>query len=294
MADYNYDFQCHSTLSDGDCSPSEIIIKAQKNKLKGLILTDHNTLSGYSEFKQAADNNSIETIQGVEISTKYKGIEVHILAYSIAFDIKKINKILKPIITGYNERSKKITKILEKKLGLKLNFQELLKERPAGTCVTKYHIQKKTAQISGIQPGEIGKLLNTKGKYHVPYGSWAKNPIGLIKRIKDSNAVAIFAHPGELINRSKLSKKETIKIINKLTKELIKAGIDGIEFRHPNHTTEQERLYKKIIIKNNLLGIGSSDWHGPFHHPERYLGMKGLTNKEWVLFKKELIKRTGN
>ncbi len=294
MTDYNYDFQCHSTFSDGDCSPSEIITKAKNNKIKGLILTDHNTLAGYDEFKKEANKKSIETFQGIEISTKYKDIEVHILAYSLCFDIKKVNKILTPIIKGYNERSKKIASILEKKLSIKLNFKKLLQERPPGTYVTKYHIQKKAAQITNLTTNEIGKLLNAKGKYHIPYGPWAKNPIDLIKKIKDTNAVVIFAHPGELINRSKFSPQKTIKIINQLTSELIKAGIDGIEFRHPNHTTKQESYYKKILTKNNLLGIGSSDWHGPYHHPERYLGMKGLDDKEWNIFKKELIKRTGN
>ena len=53
------DLHTHSTASDGTYSPSELIDKACDLGLKAIALTDHDTLDGIKEAREAAKNRII-------------------------------------------------------------------------------------------------------------------------------------------------------------------------------------------------------------------------------------------
>lgn len=75
------DFHIHSTASDGNCSPSEIVKIAQKRNVDIISLTDHNTTQGLNEAIKCGNNTGIKIIPGVELSTRYNNTRVHILGY---------------------------------------------------------------------------------------------------------------------------------------------------------------------------------------------------------------------
>ena len=74
------DLHTHSTFSDGTFTPTELVAAAEKLGLSAVALTDHNTIAGLSEFLTSGKGSSVETVPGVEFSTEYNGIELHILA----------------------------------------------------------------------------------------------------------------------------------------------------------------------------------------------------------------------
>ena len=73
------DLHTHSTASDGTFSPKELVEQAQQIGLGAVALTDHNTLTGLSEFVQAARGTTVRAVPGIEISPEYEGHEVHIV-----------------------------------------------------------------------------------------------------------------------------------------------------------------------------------------------------------------------
>ncbi|WP_294394240.1 PHP domain-containing protein [uncultured Clostridium sp.] len=75
------DFHIHSTSSDGNCSPSEVVMLAQKRGVDIISLTDHNTTSGINEAVKCGDYIGVKVIPGVELSTRYNDTRVHILGY---------------------------------------------------------------------------------------------------------------------------------------------------------------------------------------------------------------------
>jgi len=79
------DFHTHSDKSDGVFSPSEVVGKASEAGIKQLALTDHNTIRGLSEAQSAARASGIDSINGIEVSAKFKGETVHVLGYG--FDL---------------------------------------------------------------------------------------------------------------------------------------------------------------------------------------------------------------
>ena len=83
------DLHIHSTASDGTFSPTEIIndalkLAGDKNPVV-IALTDHDTVAGTEEFQKAAAKHKerLTAISGVEISTDYHGVEIHVLGYNI-------------------------------------------------------------------------------------------------------------------------------------------------------------------------------------------------------------------
>ena len=83
------DLHIHSNLSDGELSPKEIIDRAVNNGVSVIAIADHDTTLAYKDelFNYAKENN-VKLITAVEISTKYKGIGIHVLGYN--FDINNM------------------------------------------------------------------------------------------------------------------------------------------------------------------------------------------------------------
>ena len=90
------DLHIHSTASDGTFSPTEIVNKALKLTEKDspvvIALTDHDTVAGIDEFQKAAAKHKdrLTAISGLEISTDYHGVEIHVLGYNIDIHNKEL------------------------------------------------------------------------------------------------------------------------------------------------------------------------------------------------------------
>ena len=122
------DLHTHSYISDGSCSPTDVIKAAKKNKLKAISLTDHDSIAGLKEAKIAAEDSNIELINGIEISALYKdGRLLHILGLGI--DIHN-----EYFLNSYNKMKKareksvpKILKHIENNHGLSIDINYLHK-----------------------------------------------------------------------------------------------------------------------------------------------------------------------
>ena len=63
------DLHTHSIYSDGSSTPAELIELAAHNGLKGLALTDHDTVEGVTELMRLGEQAGLTVLSGVEIST---------------------------------------------------------------------------------------------------------------------------------------------------------------------------------------------------------------------------------
>src|ERR1041384_7339603 len=77
------DLHLHTTHSDGDWSPEEVMRRAAERGLGAIAITDHDTCSALplaQAFARKRDK-APEIISGVEISCDYSGRELHLLGY---------------------------------------------------------------------------------------------------------------------------------------------------------------------------------------------------------------------
>ncbi|RKX28158.1 MAG: phosphatase, partial [Candidatus Zixiibacteriota bacterium] len=79
--DRRIDLHIHSTFSDGNKTPAEILELAREKNLIAFSITDHDNIGAYSEVKKLRRKDDPEIIIGVELSTGRGGEDLHILGY---------------------------------------------------------------------------------------------------------------------------------------------------------------------------------------------------------------------
>ena len=80
-----YDLHSHTTASDGELSPDELIDRAIEKQITVLAITDHDTTAAIQPAKNYIAEKSLPLtlISGVEISTLWENIEIHIVGLQI-------------------------------------------------------------------------------------------------------------------------------------------------------------------------------------------------------------------
>ncbi|GAI27511.1 unnamed protein product [marine sediment metagenome] len=80
------DLHIHSTVSDGQFSPEEIVRKAAELGLSVIALADHDSVGGIAPALEAARAfPRLRVIPCVEVSTDVPSGEVHVLGYFIDY-----------------------------------------------------------------------------------------------------------------------------------------------------------------------------------------------------------------
>jgi len=61
------DLHNHTTASDGQYTPAELVQLAKKRGLSVLAVTDHDAIAGVDEAQRAGETLGIQVIRGVEL-----------------------------------------------------------------------------------------------------------------------------------------------------------------------------------------------------------------------------------
>lgn len=75
------DLHIHSTASDGELSPREIVILAKNRGIDTIAIADHNSVSSIDEASEVGKRHGVSVIPAVELSTRFNGESIHILGY---------------------------------------------------------------------------------------------------------------------------------------------------------------------------------------------------------------------
>ncbi len=240
MDDFRADLHCHSTCSDGSDEPEELLHLAKKAYLKGLSITDHDTMAAYSpKLFALADELGIQLITGVEVSSELEGLPVHILGYGL--DLNAASFLTK-IQDLRIERNRAILKKLsEKKMPIdekELNFPVVGRPHIASLMVKKGYVSSISEAFSKFL--KDGASCYAKGfKYQ---------PNEVIDFIHAAKGKAVLAHP-HFYKRSFLNR-------------LIKFSFDGIECYYGNLLKAQEAPILQVAKEKGWLATGGSDYHG--------------------------------
>ena len=68
----NVDLHCHSTASDGALAPAVLVARAFERGVRVLALTDHDTLEGLDEARQAAHSLGMQLVRTLTKQLKAK------------------------------------------------------------------------------------------------------------------------------------------------------------------------------------------------------------------------------
>ncbi|WP_071590743.1 PHP domain-containing protein [Synechococcus sp. PCC 7336] len=82
----HYNFHMHTSYSDGQLDPSQIVQQTLDLGLQGFAITDHHTVEGYRQALHLLPSNGPTLWSGMEINAGLLDCEVHILAYGFEPD----------------------------------------------------------------------------------------------------------------------------------------------------------------------------------------------------------------
>jgi hypothetical protein len=250
----NWDFHCHSSISDGLLSPSQLVARAAANGVDLLALTDHDAIDGLDEADAAARANGLRLMPGVEISIEWHGTPIHILGLGIDAACGALVQGLAALRGGRIERARRMSAELEK-VGISGAFEGALRYAQNPSLVSRAHFARYL-----VERGVCDEVKRVFDRYLVPgrpgyvEHQWATlaDATGWIAA---AGGIAVIAHPA----RYKLSLRE----IRGFLADFVAQGGQGIEVVCGSHTPDNVRQFAQLAIEFGLHASRGSDFHGP-------------------------------
>ncbi|MBN2788689.1 MAG: PHP domain-containing protein [Candidatus Delongbacteria bacterium] len=257
------DLHIHSTHSDGLLTVKEIFEYANKRKLKAISITDHDSISANLDAEQYSDKFKIEFIKGIELSSEYNNMDIHLLGYFFDHRNKKLNQYIKKFKEVRVDRAKKIVKLLQKDK-IDITFKEVEEISDNGAIARPHlaHLLVKKKYAYNFHDA-FSRYLNENSKYYVK-----KFKISIpdaVNLIHEAGGLVFAAHPLYLRDHP-----EMIDI-------LIESGIDGLETIHSSYDEDFERKINDLADLHKLLKSGGSDCHGGRKYGKLILGKFKIT-----------------
>jgi predicted metal-dependent phosphoesterase TrpH len=243
------ELQSHSTVSDGQLAPAEVVAEAWEAGVTTLALTDHDAIAGVSEAMEAAKGLGVGLVPAIEMSCVHEYAEdLHICGYWV-----DLGKIAPACERAQHERVTRAGEIVEKLRGegFDLHLEDAVREAGDALSIGRPHIAR-AAGASGDLGPFFEEYLVPGAKAFVPR-RWptAEQAIGLIR---EAGGVAVIAHPYWDIS----APDEVDDLIRSL-------GADGVETFYPTHSKEQTAHLLGLCNELSLIPTASSDYHGPTH-----------------------------
>jgi len=243
------ELQSHSTVSDGQLVPSEVVAEAAKAGVTTLALTDHDAIAGVGEAKRAAEEHGIELVPAIEMSCVHEYAEdLHICGYWV-----DVGKIAPACERAQHERVTRAGEIVEKlrSHGFDLHLEDAVREAGDALSIGRPHIARAAGATGDLGPF-FEEYLVPGAKAFVPR-RWptAEQAIALIR---EAGGIAVIAHPYWDIS----APHEVDDLIRSLS-------ADGVETYYPTHTKEQTEHLLDLCTELVLTPTASSDYHGPTH-----------------------------
>ncbi|MCA0454813.1 MAG: PHP domain-containing protein [Chloroflexi bacterium] len=240
------DLHLHTTASDGQLRPADVVQLARKNHLNTIAITDHDTTDGVEEACQVA-NNSPVVIAGIELSAEENDTDVHMLGYYVQPENAGFKVALSQFQHDRLNRGEAMVAKLAA-LGKPVSWARVL-ELADGGSVGRPHVARAMVEARHVESinEAFDRYLHHGGPAYV--SRKRMSPEEAIQLIHLAGGVAVMAHPGLV--------PDYLVILERLAA----AGLDGVEFNHPRNPATVRENVRAIALRHNLIMTGGSDFH---------------------------------
>lgn len=259
------DLHTHSTASDGQYMPSELVQMAKAAGIQVLALTDHDTLNGLDEAVRAGENLKLTVLRGVELGAK-EHKNLHLLGYGFSESAPHLSQLCETMLKSRDERKYRIIDFLKEK-GVELSLDEV-EELAGGAVIARPHfaqVMVKHGYVTNTREA-FDRYLDTDEYQRIErFKAPARDCIAAIRA--DGGHVSL-AHPYQV----GLSEDAMEHLVRQLKDD----GLEAMECFYPRHTSEQTSFYLELAKRYELHVTGGSDFHGERVKPD-------ITLKQWEL-----------
>jgi predicted metal-dependent phosphoesterase TrpH len=244
------DFHTHTLHSDGELAPAALLALAAKKKITVLALTDHDSTEGLAEARREADARGITFIDGIELSATPRSEaseDMHILGFFIDPQSAALQSALKEM---RRQRFERIRLMVQKLKEIGAPVDDSFLKAADGQSLGRPHVAQALIKARHVDSaGEAFERFLKAGRAgYVPRRG--PGPAECIALIHGAGGVAVVAHPEFGGPRGEEE-----------WKNLVDAGIDGIEAYHSQHTRVKSQELAAFARRFGLITSGGSDFH---------------------------------
>lgn len=259
------DLHCHTTASDGELTPRELLLLAKSVGIRLLAITDHDTLAGYNELQalitQSSQNTALHLVCGCEFSSAWLGVGVHIVGLNFDANHPRVTDLI-----HYQQaaRASRLAKQLKQLAALQMPMTvEEVSAFAAHQNIGRPHIaQCMVAKGYVDSPAKAFKKYLGRGKLGDMHQYWAPLP-QIIDTINQAGGIATIAHPAQYrMTRSKM---------HRFVRDFVGFGGGAIEVATAGQPADQIEKFALIAKQYGLYASIGSD----FHRQRRYHPMLG-------------------
>ncbi len=292
MSDGWVDLHIHSDRSsDGSFSPFHLIHLAREKRLRAISITDHDTVAAYPEALQVGEEEGVEVIPGLELTTLYENREFHLLLPFVDWTAKIVTSLIDRVGKARTQEAKGRIKKLQE-IGFDISWKEVMKKSKSGPPLGVAIAQILLSKLKKKNKPLLEKYFRQDNPWPAPYifyedyfmegkPAWIPkhNPslLDVLKIAHETGGVPVLAHPGAYFQRAS---KEDILIMKE-------HGLEGVEVYSSYHESSQTEFYKKIAAELDLVPTAGSDFHGRI---KPHIPFGSLKNGEYWMVQ-ELRKR---
>ena len=156
MRALNADLHCHSIVSDGLMTPSDVVRRAHANGVELLALTDHDETGGLAEARAMAIELGVPFVNGVEISISWGDDQtVHIIGLGIDAENQALLDGLHTVRSGRDARALRMADELAK-AGIHGAYEGALKFVGNPALVSRSHFAPLHCRERSCQRRQVG------------------------------------------------------------------------------------------------------------------------------------------
>lgn len=250
------DLHIHSTASDGSLTAEQILAESKARGLEVIALTDHETTTGAEAAAARAAEYGVRVIPAVELSTHYKGEEIHLLGY---YPRGAGHPRLRERLAAARRHRADLTEWMVGRLasgGIPLDWP-MVTRAAGGETVCKTHIyyaiQRYWPAATKRDWLRVSEGLRKGGCAYCLYEEYGFAEA--VELVRETGGLPVLAHPGLIARRA-------------LVPELLRCGAGGIEayYGYWRDSAALVRAFRRMGEEYDLPCTGGSDYHSEFSH----------------------------
>lgn len=246
------DLHIHTAASDGTDAPARAVEKAGALGLAAIAVTDHDSVSGLAEAEAAGAALGVEVIPGIEISTDFRGREIHIVGLFIDPASPALTPVLNWAVDEREARNEKIVAALAAD-GFPVSMEALRAANP-GSVLGRPHIAE--ALVKGGRAASVQEAFDKYlGRGRPYYRERELMPMGrAIAIAAGAGGVPVLAHPLQY-GYDEAGREELIASARDM-------GCRALEAYYSEHSPAQQAMLLQTARRYGLAVSGGSDYHG--------------------------------
>lgn len=258
-SDLKKDLHMHTTYSDGELTPEELIDFRMSQGYELLAITDHDVIGGSVAGANYAKKVGIPFIYGIEFDSEDEvGKDLHMLGYGFDPENEIFLDCVIDVLTERNKRNRQFMEALNKR-GYGITDEDVKKVN-SGRYVGKptyAAILVKKGIVSSVNEAfaTLFKEPDLKAIKKVTMPSKQA-----IDAIHAAGGLAVMAHPMEQRKRDESFADFRPRMFD-IIDTMIAYGIDGLECYHPSANEEQSKMLRDYAEQKKLMITRGSDFH---------------------------------